>query len=78
MNALRHGSVIAQLENDQLLETQGDEIERAFRRGHNHGIRHAINVIRLDHALATDASADEVARSFVKLLFPRLGAHLPA
>ena len=27
---------------------------------------------------ATDASADEVARSFVTLLFPLLGAHLPA
>jgi hypothetical protein len=57
MKSLRHGSVIAQLANDQLLETQGDELDQAFRRGHNHGIRHAIAVIRIDQAMHELATA---------------------
>lgn len=48
----RHGSIIAQLENDQLIETQGDAVERAFRRGHNHGIRHALDLLRVERGLA--------------------------
>jgi hypothetical protein len=57
MNALRHGSVISQLENDQYDETQGDELERRDRRNWNAGIRHALDVIRLDLALTELAHA---------------------
>lgn len=35
MNALRHGSVISQLENDRFNETEGDDIKRAYSRGWN-------------------------------------------
>jgi hypothetical protein len=51
MNALRHGSVISQLENDQYDENEvtgreGAEIERAWKRGHNDVMRAALEVLR--------------------------------
>ncbi len=56
----RHGSIIAQLENDQFVETQGGAEERAFRRGHNHGIRHAIDLVRVEIGLRELAHAQVI------------------
>lgn len=54
MRHLTHGSALAQLERDQFDELEGDETERAYRRGWNAGARHAADICR--------AQDDEVAR----------------
>lgn len=70
MNALRHGSVISQLENDQYDETHGDEVERQFKRGHNFIVRaYAGNLragVRLPLAFVSERNGDELARAFCR------------
>lgn len=43
---LRHGSLVAQLENDQFNEDEGDATDRAYRRGWNHTVRDALVWVR--------------------------------
>lgn len=68
MNALRQGSVISQLENDQYNEAEGlDELERAWKRGHNFLVRSVVDLLR--HGLepmlafAPEHIGDETSRA---------------
>jgi hypothetical protein len=66
--ALRHGSVIAQLENDQFNEDEGDASSRAYRRAWNAAVQDALLWLRMgeqpplffwrefDHDTAIDSS----------------------
>ena len=54
MNALRYGSAISQLENDQYAGDQGDDAQRAFARGHNSVVRRSIEQLRRGEVPAVD------------------------
>lgn len=51
---MRYGSPVAQLENDQLIENQGDDLEQAYRRGHNAAVMLSLHSLRAGEAPSLD------------------------
>jgi hypothetical protein len=53
-------SLVGRLQHDQFDTSEGTEVERAYRRGWNAGIQHAIGLVREDEALRRLAYAPAV------------------
>ena len=76
MNALRHGSVVSQLENDQFNDDEcvpgagRDPVNCAWGRGWNAAVRHVLAAVRAGRAFSTwklDATTgDELSRAFAR------------
>jgi DNA-binding PucR family transcriptional regulator len=72
MNSLRHGSAVAQLENDQLDEKHVDPIEAAWRTGFNRAVQCALYDIRhnrqpsLEFAREHEPESTETTRAWAR------------
>lgn len=53
-------TIIERLESDQFNVSEGTEVERAYRRGWNAGIKHAVDLLRTDAALRELAYAPAI------------------
>lgn len=68
LQRLRHGSAIAQLENDQYLENEGSSTDRAGRRGWNAGVQRVLRAQRDQRAFTTyklpETEGDHLTRAY--------------